>query len=571
MIHAVGPDSHNERGPDPAGDKTFTRIAAVCLAATLGLGVAAGGAQAAPSTSRPTSAPTLATAATAKTTTSTVVGDFDGDGKADIVFNRAYRSSADPGGPRYAPSAGGAQVPLATRIAQWTKILTPGDVNGDGKQDLMGVTATGAVELLVDPTDTNFPALQRLATGWAGYNRVSLAGDLSGDGKPDILARDTQGRLYMFTLDGTTIGPRVDLGWGFEIYDQLVAAGDLSGDGKADILARQPNGDLYLYAGGARVFIGWGWQGYNQFIAGGDYNGDGLADLYGRMPSGDLVLYSGMPGGQLSPGFVQGSGWEVVQTAAGLGGGFVPGKNGVAVTAATSPRGGIALGDGKGGLVLPEGGADWRGSAIEKITYGPFAPSRYVVQSSSGLLHSKGSSHDLQISFSYSWGGTDTTVLPGDLDGDGRGDLLARRNGSLYFHKGPDEYPPQPVPADFPYDNLVGPAVDAGSGWNVYNQIVGGGDLTGDGLADLVAREHNGDLYLYQGNGSGLSPRVKIGAGWDGYDKIAVTGDINGDGIADIIGRDATGRIWLHAGRAGGQPLAPVVIANAWGRWSDIS
>jgi hypothetical protein len=45
------------------------------------------------------------------------------------------------------------------------------------------------------------------------------------------------------------------------------------------------------------------------------------------------------------------------------------------------------------------------------------------------------------------------------------------------------------------------------------------GDVDGDGRADLVARtRENGDLWLLPGSRSGFSERRLIGAGFDGYD-----------------------------------------------------
>jgi hypothetical protein len=58
--------------------------------------------------------------------------------------------------------------------------------------------------------------------------------------------------------------------------------------------------------------------------------------------------------------------------------------------------------------------------------------------------------------------------------------------------------------------------VRIGAGWNVMTALAGAGDLSGDGRADLVARDRLGQLWLYPGNGHGrLLARVRIGAGWN--------------------------------------------------------
>ena len=66
------------------------------------------------------------------------------------------------------------------------------------------------------------------------------------------------------------------------------------------------------------------------------------------------------------------------------------------------------------------------------------------------------------------------------------------------------------------------PRVGVGTGWNIFSAIVGPGDLNGDGAADLLARQpSNGYLWLYPGNGrGGWLPRVRVGTGWNGMTAI---------------------------------------------------
>ncbi|MDP9696099.1 UNVERIFIED_ORG: hypothetical protein J2X79_003678, partial [Arthrobacter globiformis] len=55
-----------------------------------------------------------------------------------------------------------------------------------------------------------------------------------------------------------------------------------------------------------------------------------------------------------------------------------------------------------------------------------------------------------------------------------------------------------------------------GSGWNAMTSITGTGDLNGDGKADLLARDTSGVLWFYPGNGKGsFSTRTRIGSGWN--------------------------------------------------------
>jgi len=55
-----------------------------------------------------------------------------------------------------------------------------------------------------------------------------------------------------------------------------------------------------------------------------------------------------------------------------------------------------------------------------------------------------------------------------------------------------------------------------------YNAVVGVGDITGDGKADLVSRDTGGTLWRNNGNGKGsFGARAKIATGWSGYKALS--------------------------------------------------
>ncbi|POX42963.1 VCBS repeat-containing protein, partial [Streptomyces sp. Ru72] len=67
------------------------------------------------------------------------------------------------------------------------------------------------------------------------------------------------------------------------------------------------------------------------------------------------------------------------------------------------------------------------------------------------------------------------------------------------------------------------PRKQIGYGWNTYNSVVGTADLTGDGKADLVARDRQGGLWIYRGTGNASAPflaRASIGYGWSIYNSL---------------------------------------------------
>ena len=89
-----------------------------------------------------------------------------------------------------------------------------------------------------------------------------------------------------------------------------------------------------------------------------------------------------------------------------------------------------------------------------------------------------------------------------------------------------------------------------GTGWNIYDALVGPGDVNGDQRVDLLARERaTGHLWLYRGTGSGAwLSRVRVGSGWQAFNALVGPGDVDGDGVADVLARQtSTGYLWLYA------------------------
>ncbi|MFG1812085.1 FG-GAP repeat domain-containing protein [Streptomyces sp. NPDC049040] len=139
------------------------------------------------------------------------------------------------------------------------------------------------------------------------------------------------------------------------------------------------------------------------------------------------------------------------------------------------------------------------------------------------------------------WNIYTTLTGGGDLNRDGNADLLARDTaGVLWFYAGTGN-PKAPF----------APRTRIGGGWQIYGKLAGSADLTGDGIADLTARDSAGVLWLYAGTGNAKAPlkaRTRICAGWSGYNQLSVAGDVNRDGKADLVARDAAGVLWLYAG-----------------------
>ena len=148
----------------------------------------------------------------------------------------------------------------------------------------------------------------------------------------------------------------------------------------------------------------------------------------------------------------------------------------------------------------------------------------------------------------------DATGPSHDFDGDGNADVMARdHGGNLWLHGG----------------NGAGgwfPARQVGTGWNIMTAILMPGDFNGDDTADVLARDGGGRLILYPGNGSGgWRTPVQVGSGWNIMKSIIGPGDFNGDGNVDVLAVDTSYRMILYPGNGRGGWLGPVQVGSGWG------
>ncbi|MEU5215837.1 FG-GAP-like repeat-containing protein [Streptomyces sp. NPDC020807] len=156
------------------------------------------------------------------------------------------------------------------------------------------------------------------------------------------------------------------------------------------------------------------------------------------------------------------------------------------------------------------------------------------------------------------WNAMDAFARHGDFTGDGREDLIAREKatGTLWLYPGTGT-------------GALGSRKQIGSGgWNGMSRIVGAGDLTRDGRADLLAVEKaTGKLWLHPGTGTGaLGARKLVGSGWNSMNALVGAGDTNGDGRPDLVAREAsTGKLWFYPGTgSGGFGARKLIGSGGW-------
>jgi hypothetical protein len=133
------------------------------------------------------------------------------------------------------------------------------------------------------------------------------------------------------------------------------------------------------------------------------------------------------------------------------------------------------------------------------------------------------------------------SLLTGDWSGDGEPDILAvPSDGRLLMYRGNGS-------GGF----VTGQGEQIGTGFAAFTALLLVRDWSGDGKPDLLARASDGRLLMYRGNGGGgfVSGRgEQIGTGWGGFTALLAPGDWSGDGHADLIARDDAGALLLYRG-----------------------
>lgn len=199
-------------------------------------------------------------------------GDVDGDRCNDVLVRlgtelRVYRPGC---GKVVSPSS--PYTVIGSGWGQFDVLTSPGDVNGDGRQDLIArQTTTGDMYFYAGKAGGQFASKVRIGTNWKTYAKVVGAGDLNGDGRGDLLGVDRAGALWRYygtATGGVTSRVKLADAWGAS-YTSVVGMGDISGDGKPDVVARDAAGKLFRFSGtgngtlGGRVQIGnSGWTAF---------------------------------------------------------------------------------------------------------------------------------------------------------------------------------------------------------------------------------------------------------------------------------------------------------------------
>jgi hypothetical protein len=249
------------------------------------------------------------------------LADLNGDGRADIVgfgvagtivsFGKADGSFTDP---VTATANFGTNQGWTT---QDNYARTTGDVNGDGKADLIGFGAAGTLVALGNGDGTFRTAALTLANfgvqqGWTSDNAFHReVADVNGDGFDDLLGFGVAGTWVALSRgDGSFGAPQLalgnfgrDQGWSSQNGSARDVA-DVNGDGYADIVGFGVAGTYVAYGRANGTFspasfdtenfgANQGWTSdntYHRELA--DINNDGRIDIVGFGQAGVTAGYN---------------------------------------------------------------------------------------------------------------------------------------------------------------------------------------------------------------------------------------------------------------------------------------
>ncbi len=253
-----------------------------------------------------TQAPESPIAARSKAVAAVATGDFNGDGNPDLVVTSSLVTEILLGDGKGGFSTG-AGMPSPFNVpgafGAGGTLLAVGDFNGDGKLDLVTWSQFGYSFVWLGDGTGGFGQPLNSPLYTSSTLTSIVAGDFNGDGKLDLAA--TGGTPYEYFGDGKGgFMGQYQLLAGNPAYGfgTAIAAGDFSGGAKSDLLTFLTAGYApfktwtWLWTGSTSTFLP-----FNEvmsspppdlpsFVVTADFNGDGKLDWAGLDPSSGTVL-----------------------------------------------------------------------------------------------------------------------------------------------------------------------------------------------------------------------------------------------------------------------------------------
>ena len=521
---------------------------------------------------------------------SIAVADVTGDGVPDLMI------AGNDGVPLVLTvmkgnGDGTFQPPVVTQYQPTNSVGYPGmrvpievgDINGDGKQDLVLTdTSNGTIYIMLGDGTGNFSYSVSIQTYQTGPTYLV---DLNGDHILDIVATDPIGADFLVYL-GQAGGSYPQ----FTRYSVGISAGsflllDLNGDGHLDMLFEYYPYQLGYFPGnsngtfGAMVALG-NSPSANQLVAATDLTNDGIADLAFITTSG-IAVSPGMTGPAYGPPLTTITGGSTSPySMLPIIPAFADFNGDGHIDMAMAAEGGIAVFPGKGNgsfssvefydMGQEVGSAaigKFSGSSFEDVAVSLPAPlPRLLIGNGSGAF-----TLGPDPNTSYATSGADITLLSGDFNGDGKPDLNESTGSpndsfqgtdSVVFNEGGGNFEAPvsvpnttPITADFngdgrtdfvdiPGDDITVSLGQANGTFVVKNtQLLAGfgtghfnaGDVNHDGKPDLIL-DYGDHFEVWLGNGDGtFAYSNSVDLTGVTSDFVAAVTDLDGDGNGDVI------------------------------------
>jgi hypothetical protein len=446
------------------------------------------------------------------------VGDITGDGIADLVVPQVDQAGVALLAGTGAGSFGTA-VSIAPITGDYARVTAIGDVDGDGKPDVIvgGDTTTWVVRGHGDGT---FDAPHAYPSG--GSARAIVATDLSGDGVADVAVASTTSNVVTLWLGGTG-GIPAPREFQTAHGPTALALADIDGDHRLDAFVLDGTAasvSVLLGAGGGTFATkhdaATGTMPHTLSLA--DFDGDGVLDVATANQSANSVsVLRGHHDGTLA---------ARLDTTAGI-------------NAPTAVVAGDFTSDGKPDLVVANGGN---------------APALQVLVGNGDGTFTAGTHIGIGPSISQ--------LVAVDLDGNGQLDVVAAMSSTVAVFPGNGD-------GTFQRANYY----DA----NQCTPSLATGDLDGDSKLDVAfistcgaAYEGHGHVGVMRGNGDGtLGAEVDFAAGWQ-PEAIAI-GDVDGDGKLDLVAADAASNATDVLRGNGDGTFQPMVVHAAGALPADVA